>query len=192
MGHPETAEGLIDRFVQRVNQSPRYRIREEDVPLPLREGGARAGLYYSWTIQRFPLVNWIEPLEKKLRRRLPPTYRSLVTRYLFPAFEAGPLFLLANTGRMLYHEMSVTMARDKVFSPLLLRAGFAQFARPAGGGYDPICFDFNGRPAGGEAPVIRLDHEDLLYCSRPGRIERLAPSFRVFVEEYLGDKMPAL
>src|SRR5436190_707952 len=100
-----TVDGLIDQFVHKVNRTPRPRIREEDIPLPLRQGGAQFGLYYEWQIQPFSHVTWIEPLEAQLPAPLPPSFRSLVTRYIFPAFEASPLLLLANTGQALYNEM---------------------------------------------------------------------------------------
>ena len=84
------SDALIDAFVRKINRSPRRRIREEDIPERLREGGAEFGLYYDWTIQRFDHINWIEPLEARLPAPLPPAYRSLVTRYIFPAFEWPP------------------------------------------------------------------------------------------------------
>jgi hypothetical protein len=34
-------------------------------------------------------VPWIDALETKLPRRLPASFRSLVTRYAFPSFEAA-------------------------------------------------------------------------------------------------------
>jgi len=179
---------LIDRFVQRINGLPRHRIREEDVPLALREGGARAGLYYDWSIRRFPQINWIESLEERLPAPLPPSYRSLVTRYLFPAFEVGPLHLLANTGQPIYHEMQDTMADDKIFSPVLLKNGFAQFARPAGGGYDPICFDMRRKTADGEFGLVELDHEDLLSRGVPTPVSEIAPSFYSFIEDFLREE----
>src|SRR5690348_5032775 len=118
-------DALIDAFVRKINKSPRRRIREEDVPRGLREGGAEFGLYYQWTIQPINHINWIAPLETSLPHPLPPSYRSLVSRYLFPAYQIDPVILLANTGYTLYHEMSMAMAHDKVLSKVLLGGGFA-------------------------------------------------------------------
>jgi len=42
-----------------------------------------------------------------------------------------------------------------------LNSGYLQFARPASGGYDPICFAMR-RPSGNrEFPIVRLDHEEI-------------------------------
>lgn len=176
---------LIDAFVQKVNRSPRRRIREEDVPRQLREGGAEYGLYYDWTVQRFDHINWIEPLQAQLPSPLPPSYRSLITRYLFPAFEVPPIILLANTGQTLYHEMSMAMTRDKVLSRLLLKNGYAQFARPSTGDSDPVCFDFHRRSKEGEYPIVRIDHHTIVFSSLVRVTEEIAPSFYELVDRYV-------
>jgi hypothetical protein len=180
-----TIDELIDAFVRKINGSPRRRIREEDIPHRLREGGAEFGLYYDWTIQRFNHIHWIEPLEAELPAPLPPSYRSLVTRYLFPAFEIAPLILLANTGQTLYHEMSMTMAKDKVLSEVLLKNGFAQFARPNNGDSDPVCFDFRQRAADGECPIVRISHHAIVSGSPIEAAEEMAPSFYDFVGRFV-------
>ena len=176
---------LIDEFVGKINRSPRRRIREEDIPQRLREGGAEYGLYYDWTIQRFDHINWIDSLEASLPWPLPPCYRSLVTRYLFPAFEIPPLILLANTGQTLYHEMSMAMTRDKVLSEVLLKNGYAQFARPNTGDSDPVCFDFNRRDKDGECPIVRISHHTIVFNSMIRVMDEIAPSFCEFVESYV-------
>ncbi len=179
------ADTLIDAFVKKVNHEPRRRIREEDVPHPLREGGAEFGLYYDWTIQRFQYINWIEPLEETLCRKLPASYRSLVTRYIFPAFETERLTLLANTGRTLYHEMSMAMIHDKVLSEVLLKNGYAQFARPEEGHADPVCFDFNRAGEWGECPIVRINHGAIVATGDIEVMDELSPSFSYLVDKYL-------
>jgi len=176
---------LIDAFVRKVNSSPRRRIREEDVPRRLREGGAEFGLYYDWTIQRFNHINWIEPLEAAIPAPLPPSYRSLVTRYLFPAFEISPIILLANTGQTLYHEMSMAMTRDKVLSIVLLKSGYAQFARPNTGDSDPVCFDFNRKSADGECPIVRISHHAIVFNSAVKLMDEIAPSFHELIDGFV-------
>jgi hypothetical protein len=171
--------------VEKINHSPRRRIREEDVPYPLREGGAEFGLYYDWTIQRYDQINWIIPLEAKLPYPLVPAYRSLVTRYIFPAFEVDSLILLANTGQTLYHEMTMAMAHDKVLSAVLLKNGYAQFARPNTAESDPVCFDFNRRDAEGECPIVRIRHHAIVFSGQVKVMAEIAPSFSEFVSAYL-------
>jgi hypothetical protein len=185
-------DGLIDRFVSHVNRTARQRIREEDLPVELREGGARFGLYYSWTIQPFSPITWIEPIESKLPAPLPPSYRSLVTRYLFPAFHLSPLMLLGNTGHSLYNEFSYAVFKNKALSDPLLRQGYAQFARPSEGDSDPICFDFNRRGPDGECPIVRLSHADVLQGKVAETLEELSPSFAVLVESVILEGLDAM
>ena len=71
----------------------------------------------------------------------------------------------ANTGEDLFYELSRRINADKSMYPLLQQHGFLQFGKQAGGGYDPVCFAM-GRRAQGDAPVIRLDHEDVLTRNR--------------------------
>lgn len=175
---------LVDQFVDAVNRMPRRRIREEDIPLGLRQGGAEFGLYYSWTIQKFRYINWIEPLEEKLGCRLPPSYRSLVTRYIFPSFEFSPLLLLANTGQTLYNELGSAIFRDRVLSQALFASGYVQFARPNSGDYDPVCFDINRTAKNGECPIVRIDHELILLRSTAEISEEIAPSFAEMLERF--------
>jgi hypothetical protein len=176
---------LIDELVAKINRSPRPRIREEDIPYRLREGGPELGLYYDWTIQPYDPINWIAPLEAALPAPLPPTYRSLVSRYIFPAFEVSPIILLANTGQPLYNEMHLSMTQDKVLSELLLKSGFAQFARPNTGDSDPVCFNFNQRDEDGEYPLVRISHHTLVFNSLVHVTEEIASSFRELVENYI-------
>ena len=51
----------------------------------------------SGVFRRLESAPWIDALETKLPRRLPASFRSLVTRYVFPRFEAGGLHFFANT-----------------------------------------------------------------------------------------------
>ena len=156
------------------------------MPFPLREGGAEFGLYYRWTIQRFPHITWIHPLEAKLPHTLPPSYRSFVSRYIFPAFEVNSLILLANTGKTLYHEMAMAMVHDKVLSQVLLKNGYAQFARPNTGESDPVCFDFNHRGPDGECPIVRISHRALVSQMQPKVTSKISTSFIKFIDHYLG------
>jgi hypothetical protein len=178
-------DDLIDRFVEKINRLPRRRIREDDLPADLREGPAEFGLYYHWRIQPFTNTHWISTVESLIPGPLPPSYRSLVTRYIFPAFEAGPLLLMANTGQDLYNEMSLMLVRNKALSFGLLENRLIQFARPVTGEYDPVCFDVNRPSPEGDYPIVRVNHEPLLTGNRPLIIDELAPSFRYFIERLL-------
>lgn len=184
MDQPDVDQ-LVDHFVERINRAARQRIREEDLPVHLRQGGARYGLYYSWRIQPFAHVTWIEPLEEKIGIQFPPSYRSLVTRYVFPAFQAPPLLLLGNTGHALYSEMAYALFRDRALSGELLNHGFVQIARPSEGDYDPICLDMRGEPLHGEYPLVRLNHAAVLQGFISADIRDVAPTFRDYIVDFL-------
>jgi hypothetical protein len=125
---------------------------------------------------------WIEPLEHKLPARLPPSFRSLVARYSFPSFEVGALALFANKGDGGEDELANAVFKDKVMVDVTHKAGFIQFARPADGWYDPICFDTGGRSKNREFPIVRLDHEAILVNSRIVVREVIAKSFLAFAQ----------
>jgi hypothetical protein len=123
---------------------------------------------------------WIEQFEHKLPARLPRSFRSLVARYSFPSFEVGALALFANKGDAGEDELANAVFRDKVMADVTHKAGFIQFARPADGWYDPICFNTNGSSKNREFPIVRLDHEAILINSRIVVREVIAKSFLEF------------
>jgi hypothetical protein len=124
----------------------------------------------------------IEEFESKLPARLPASFRSLITRYSFPAFEVKSLALFANLGDDEEEELSNAVFKDKTIAGVTLHAGYIQFARPADGCYDPICFDTNRRSKNREFPVVRLDHEAILINSRIVVRETIEKSFFKFVQ----------
>lgn len=126
---------------------------------------------------------WIDALETKLPRRLPASFRSLVTRYAFSSFEAGGLNFFANKGDDSQDELSVAIFHDQFIADATLKSGYIQFARPAGGGYDPICFDARHSVNNREFPIVRLDHEDILCRERIRSVATLSDSFYRFVDD---------
>ncbi len=127
-----------------------------------------------WRIEN---ASWIVAIESRLPKRFPESFRSLVTRYSFSAFDAGSLSFFSNLGDDSDDELSVSMFRDRIIADATLRAGYIQFARPVGGSYDPICFDANHSSKNREFPIVRLDHEEILCRDRIRVLERPADSF---------------
>ena len=123
---------------------------------------------------------WVEPLEAKLPRRFPASFRSLITRYTFPAFAAGGLSFFSNTGGDSREELGVSIFKDAAIAGATLGAGFIQFARPDSGSYDPICFDARRPASNREFPVVRLDHEDILCRGGVRGLKVVAVSFYQF------------
>ncbi|GAO01228.1 SMI1/KNR4 family protein [Anaeromyxobacter sp. PSR-1] len=172
----------IDEFVARVNGSPRAALDPEVVPVNLREGRQQAAAldWVAWGIVRAPSpCAWVDEFEAKLPGRLPRSYGSFVTRYLFPAFDVGPVTLFANTGGGVGERWELVQAAfwDEHLSTPLLAAGFVQFGRPSGGSYDPVCFDLNKTTNAGECPVVQLDHEAALMGGKVQVVADIAPSF---------------
>ena len=110
----------------------------------------------SGIFRRLESAPWIDALETKLPRRLPASFRSLVTRYVFPRFEAGGLHFFANQGDDSPDDLSVAIFLDRFIAEATLMSGYIQFARPEGGSYDPICFDARRSVSNREFPIVRL------------------------------------
>ncbi len=182
---------LIDRFVAQVNRSKRERKFGNDLPVWLRVGPPDSENYpdekaqFNWQIRKAERTEWIEALEARLPFPFPPSFRSLVRRYVYPDFTVGALWLLANTGEPLFREMSDAIVRDKHLNKILRQHGYQQFARPETGDYDPICFDTRRKLKGGEYPIVRVDHEAIACHGRIGKVREIAPSFLAFVAEIM-------
>lgn len=152
---------LIDRFVLLIDPAGKDFRRVEHAP-------------------------WIDAVETKLPRRLPASFRSLVTRYVFPPFMVGGLDFFANRGAESHDEFSVAIFQDRLIADATLKSGYIQFARPEGGGYDPICFNSNHSTNNREFPIVQIDHEDILCRDRVREVATISKSFHWFVTDLLG------
>jgi hypothetical protein len=126
---------------------------------------------------------WLRELEGKLPKRLPASFNSLITRYAFPSFEVGKLSFFANMGTDDVDEMRVAIFKDRLIAEATLSSGYVQFARPASGSYDPVCFDATQAVSNREFPIVRLDHEEILCRDRIYVSERVADSFYRFASD---------
>ncbi len=136
---------------------------------------------FEWEVKRVEHAPWIETLEAALPLPFPRSFRSLVLRYAYPSLAIGPLQLFANTGEDRHDEMSQVILRDKRFSQTLLQHGYLQFARPDTGCYDPICFNTRIKSHRHEYPIVRMDHESILWDGRIRYVREIALSFLDFV-----------
>ena len=176
---------IIDQFVEKTDQSDLEPQVANELPAKLRHGGPDEHGWYRWKIQRAQGIDWIGACESKLPARFPPSFRSLVTRYVFPAFKAGPVWLFANTGESLHDELCEKVFRDAWLCRVLLSHGYIQFAQPNAGDYDPVCFDIKRRTKTGEMPIVRIDHEGVLCDSKIVVTAELAASFLSLIEAVL-------
>lgn len=120
---------------------------------------------------------WLAPYEQDLPFRLPPTYRSLLLRYRFPAFEVGTVELFGNLDGDSDDDLVVASTRDPVLSSVARGGGFIHIGRPVTRNYDPICFDLRRRTKTGEAEIVQLDHEEILCNDAIRVVQTIAPSF---------------
>ena len=176
----------VDAFVAAVNSSPPEPLDEDEIPaacvLPQSESSSDG----DWRIVPSSDAEWLPEVESRLPFRLPPTFRSLIARYQFPAFEVGPLTLYSvgvsdpdETGM----EFRLAIFKDTFMSPFLLRNGLLPFARPADWSYDPVCFDFRAANRKSEPAVLRIDHEEILCFDRLRIVETISPAFHELMEE---------
>jgi hypothetical protein len=186
MGTPDSlVDDRVDAFVSAVNFSPREAHFIEDIPAPCVLSESEWSEIFHWRIVASEDAIWLADVERELPFPLPPTLRSLVSRYLFPSFDAGPLtFYSVGCDRNRYTtEFRIAMRGDAIMWPFLLERGFLPFAKPGGGNYDPVCFDFRDSPRKNEPAVVRIDHEEILCYDRLRVLEVMAPGFDVMLEE---------
>jgi hypothetical protein len=149
---------LVQEFVERINKGPRELLLAEGVPPSLRVGEGVDG-FTDWQIAPSPPKTWLQAFEALLPAPFPPSVRELLTHYTYPEFEFFDVWMYPNTGE-LERDFDKAVLQDKHLVRPLLAAGFVPFARPAGGSYDPLCFDC--RHGDGEWPIVRADHERAL------------------------------
>lgn len=181
---------LIDRFVERINSSPRLSLLDFEVPPDLRLSKT-SSIGWDWKVKASDEIDWIEPLEARLRIRFPDSFRSLVTRYQFPELDVGPLMLFSNTSSGLFYELRDRIFCDECLTETLHPNGLIAFALPATGSYDQICFDTRRPTPDRDFPIVRVDHEEILCNEQLVVIEEVAPSFCQFVSTYLAGGYPS-
>ena len=120
-----------------------------------------------------------------LERRLPKSFRHLVTNYAFRPFEWGPVSLFGNSETYDAFSLHIAPMRDDVIWQTTRSAGFVHFGRPEAANYDPICF----APAASdrESPIVQLDHEAILIERRIKVAREIAPSFVALAERLTSD-----
>jgi len=180
---------LIEQFVATLNHNGLEPLFAKDVPCELRtEELTEVPDMYRWEIRPASDNAWVVPLESRLPYPFPTMCRSLISQFRFAEFEVGPGMFLANTGtNAVFNELSRIWADDP-FPNELLRYGFLQFGRQAGGGYDPVCFAMKQRK-GGDAPLVQLDHEEVLIRNRIRIQAEIAPSFIAFVQRVVAGEI---
>jgi hypothetical protein len=97
--------------------------------------------------------------------------------------------LFANSGHELFYELADKVFKDKGIFPTLHKNGFLQFGLPHETNYDPVCFHMKRRSRA-DAPIVQLDHEQLVQWSRIRVVREIAPSFAQFMQTALAERLP--
>jgi hypothetical protein len=188
-----TIDSKIDAFVSNVNSSPREPLPPEEVPEFLRTGSPDKYGQFMWSIKRSDcewMQGWFEAFERELHLKFPQSFKSLYSRYVFPAFQYGPVFLHANTGYKLQSEQDFTwefkerIFKDKGLVDTLFPAGLLQIGNPHETNYDPVCFDTKNCRDDRESPIVQIDHEWILCKSKIEIVKVIAPSFLELIDNH--------
>ena len=129
-------------------------------------------------------INWIDPIVKGIPSQYPPSFMSLISRYIFDGFDIDKLTLFANLGDEAFEELCQSIFRDDIIFQTTTSKGFIQFANPSDGSYDPVCFDIRKRKKNKEYPVVRLDHEKILQYEEITIVELLYSSLLDLMKKY--------
>lgn len=183
---------LIETFVTALNASGLEPLFANEVPADLRTKElADIPEMFEWEIRPTSATPWLAPLETRLPSPFPAAYRFLIRHFKFAQFEVGPIMFFANTGqREIFNDISRALFADEGMYPVLLKNGLIQFGRQAGGDYDPVCFDVKARRED-DAPIVQLDHEDILVRNRVRIVKNVAASFHEFVERFIAGEFRA-
>jgi hypothetical protein len=187
----EEVAGLVDAFVKKVNARRHEPMPPDNVPAFLRlpSSDDYPDEWTDWQILKSDNSAAIERLERRIERPLPYSFRSLVARYCFPAFDCGPLRFFANTGQDTRDDLSIRLFLDPHMSPVLLDAGYIQIGTPFFPNYDPVCFAPQASLK--EPPLVQLDHELILQFGKIKTVTAIAPSFGHLLTRLIhGDEMP--
>ena len=176
---------LVDLLVDRRNLMGLESEVPEHVPQRLRVGVISQQGFCHWKIRPSGDIHWIEPFEARLPYQLPPSFRSLITRYVFLPFRIGPITLLGNTGEERYGELCSLKFGDQDLALGLFQHGYLPFAHPIPWNGDPVCFDMKRRDESGEAPIVKVDHEGILCGGRIIVKAEFAPSFVQLISDFL-------
>lgn len=182
-----SSDELVDEFVAYLNRTGFEPKLPHEVPEELRTSESDYGMFH-WQIQGATSNPWIEELLERLPHVLPRPFRSLIGRYRYCNFGVGPLMLFANTGHRVFYEFSTRPFRDKHLFPTLHEHGYLQIGNPYECNYDPVCFDTR-RGVRDDAPIVQLDHEEILIRSRIRVVQEIAPTFVAFMQRAIAGKL---
>jgi hypothetical protein len=116
--------------------------------------------------------------------RYPPLFEELCLAYSWAEAVVGEVQFAANPSGVDLQALAGSVRYDSLLWEFLVPKGHLIFGRMSGGRYDPCAFDMTRRK-GKDAPVVRVDHEEILSFERLGHPTPLASSFKGLLERCL-------
>ena len=116
--------------------------------------------------------------------RYPALFEALCVSYSWAEAVVGEVQFAANPPGDDLRGLAASVRYDSYLWEYLVPQGYLIFGRMAGGRYDPCVFNLT-QPKGRDAPVVRIDHEEILNFQRLGQPSQLAVSFNAFLEQSL-------
>jgi len=113
--------------------------------------------------------------------RYPPLFEALCLTYFWADPVVGEVQFAANPAGDDLQGLAVSVRYDPLLWDYLVKNGYLILGRMSGGRYDPCAFD-TARRKGRDAPVVRVDHKEILSFNRLGRPSALAKSFSGFLD----------
>jgi hypothetical protein len=113
--------------------------------------------------------------------RYPALFEALCLSYSWELATLGEVEIAANPPGDDLRGLAESVRYDRLLWEYLLQRGYLILGRMSGGRYDPCAFNMNLRK-GRDAPLVRVDHEEILSFERLGKPTPLAPSFAAFLE----------
>lgn len=178
-----TVEALVSKFVETINSGSRELLPAEQVPQALRRRLVDQGSV-DWMIVPVPTNPWVKEFEVDLPAPFPPSFRTLLEKYAYPAFEFHGVQMYANTNEGRYDDFRESALADTNLMQPLLVAGFMPFARLDQANYDPLCFDTRSSARDGEWSIVRADHEEAMIHQR-AVVAPFAESFGNLIVEHI-------
>jgi hypothetical protein len=124
---------------------------------------------------------WLDGFLRQLPARLPRSYEHLVTHYQFPVLSVCGVDFYSNLGTNVDSELVIAANADSALCSACYSSSLVPVGRPEDGSYDPVCFDL--RAGAPEAPLVRVDHEELLLNRRARATSLVSPSFLQLVRD---------
>ncbi len=153
-------------------------MRTPEMPNRYRQALERAG-FRKLKTARAPAC--LTSFYDQIPSRYPELFEALCLGYSWRKAVLGEIEFAPNPAGPDLAGLATSIRYDDNLWDHLIVHGYLVFGRMSGGRYDPVAFN-TAAGAQHDAPVYRVDHEEILSFQRLGRPVQLAPSFFAILE----------